>query len=462
MTSPRRPAPPAATAGSAPPRADSAAVSATVKEAYRRSLDQLRRNTDDLGFLASPVDRRNYRAIWGRDGSICAAAAYLAGDEELIGHARQTLRTLSRHRAENGQIPSYIVVGPDGGVSEVNYGGWGEITSVDTSLWFMIACQSVFRQRQEQEFVDDPLMDSYHDVIRYLRAIDANSCSLLEIPIAGDWTDILNRSYHVLYDEVLWYRALHGAAELARSADRDGRHEDYARMAHRVQERLNEDFWWDNPDTVDRVAKKYKLRNPLPEAPDLRYYQSHLTPFINDWFQRFDAFANVLAAVMGVAPRERSVRIAQQVSARGLADPFPLRVLDPPIEESDPDAYGLRIADEPPYAYHNGGIWPLAGGFWVMQLQSLRREDEAVRELHKLADALHAPSKDGPPWGFCEYFHGRTGEAMGTRDLTWNGASYLFAYHAAIEHKFPGFAQGPQDEDGSPPEAAVSAPGSSP
>jgi glycogen debranching enzyme len=414
-------------------------VTGRVREAHARSLAQLRENADQRGFLASPVDRLNYRAIWGRDGSICAAAAYSTGDEELIDHARRTLRTLAKHRADNGQVPSYLVVGPDNEITEVNYGGWGQITSIDTSLWFLIACQSAFRQRHEHEFVEDPLFDCYRDVIRYLGAIDANSCGLLEIPLAGDWTDILNRSYHILYDQVLWFRALQGAAELARDGNRPEEAERYGRMATRVRDRLNADFWWDDADTVARVADKYKLRNELPQHPDLHYYQSHLTPFLNDWSHRFDAFANVLAAVMGAAPRARAEAIAALVTARRLDRPFALRVLDPPIRDGDPDAYRLRVADEPPYEYHNGGIWPMAGGFWVLHLWSLGRTEEAWTALANLAEALAAPAANGPPWGFCEYFHGRTFEPKGVRNLSWNGAAYIFAYEAVAADRPPGF-----------------------
>ncbi len=412
-----------------------------VHEAFRRSLDQLRQNAEEHGFLASPADRHNYRAIWGRDGAICAVAAYLSGDEHLIEIAQQTLRTLARHRADNGQIPSYLIADEQGGIAEVNYAGYGEITSIDTSLWFMIACHSVFRQSHEHEFVDHPLFGTYREVIRYLLAIDANSCGLLEIPIAGDWSDILNRSYHVLYDQVLWFRALLGAAHLARHADEMRDHDYYADLAHKVCDRLNADFWWDDAKTVRRVAERYKIRNDLPDTPNFPFYQSHLAPFLNNWYHRFDAFGNVLAAVMGVADDTRSAAIARQIDERGLDDPFPLRVLDPPIEESDPDAHQLRLCDEPPFVYHNGGAWPLAGGFRVMHLVQLGRTDDARGALHRLAEALRAPDPDGNAWGFMEYFHGRTGEPMGTRHLSWNAASYLFAYHAVIEGKFPGFAE---------------------
>ena len=412
-----------------------------IEEAYARSIDQLKRNVCPYGFLASPIDRRNYRAVWSRDGCICAVAAYVSGDEELINHARHTLRTLAEHQADNGQVPSYLLVAEDDEIRHANYGGWGEITSIDSSLWFLIACQTAFMRRKESEFIDDPLFETYRRVFRYLFAIDANSCGLLEIPIAGDWTDILNRSYHVLYDEVLWYRALRSGARLAEHADEGHDRRYYDQAARRVRERLNDEFWWDNGDVVARVAKRYKIRHDLPKNPDFHFYQSHLTPFLNDWHQRFDAFANVLAGLLGVASPERTDAIIRQVCERKLAHPYPLRVLDPPIEAKDPDAYGLLVSQEPPYEYHNGGIWPLAGGFWVMLLSLVGKKDDAHDALHRLACALRLPATDEDQWGFYEHLHGQTGEAMGTRDLTWNGAAYLLAYHAVVENQYPAFTE---------------------
>ncbi|HVU24638.1 MAG TPA: glycoside hydrolase 100 family protein [Opitutus sp.] len=427
-----------------------AAASRQIEEARRRSLDQLKRNACPYGFLASPVDQRNYRAIWSRDGCICAVAAYVSGDDELVESARRTLLTLAGHQADNGQVASYLLVDEHDRIHHANYGGWGEITSIDSSLWFLIACQSAFMRRKESEFIDDPLYETYRRVFRYLFAIDANSCGLLEIPIAGDWTDILNRSYHVLYDEVLWYRALRSGARLAEHAAAGRDRDRYDRAARCVRDRLNHEFWWDNPDTVARVAKRYKIRHDLPAQPDFHFYQSHLAPFLNDWFERFDSFANVLAALLGVASPERTDAIVREVCARGLDRPYPLRVLDPPIREKDPDSYRLLISEEAPFVYHNGGVWPLAGAFWVMLLALLGRTDDARDALHRVASALELPATDDDRWGFYEHLHGQTGEAMGTRDLSWNGAGYLLAYHALIKGEFPAFTV--HEERGAGPE----------
>ena len=51
--------------------------------------------------------------------------------------------------------------------------------------------------------------------IDWLSALDANNCGMLEIPEAGDWTDLFARSYNVLYDEVLWFSSLKYYAKIA-------------------------------------------------------------------------------------------------------------------------------------------------------------------------------------------------------------------------------------------------------
>lgn len=424
---------------------DSRSGDEIAHEAYRESIERLRANSVEHGFLAAPHDRRNYRAVWARDGCLCAVAAYLSGDAGLMETARRTLHTLADHQSDNGQVPSYLLVEGDGRISEVNYSGYGEVTSIDSSLWFLFACHAIFRQGGEHEFVEHPLHERYREVIRYLRSIDANSCGLLEIPIAGDWSDILNRSYHVLYDEVLWFRALYGAAELAEGAGDHANAASYAHLAVRVWRRLNDDFWWDDAEVVRRVAEKYMIRNPLPREPCFPYYQSHLTPFIHNWPHRFDAFANVLAALMGVAPPDRVEAIVRRVMETGLDHPHPLRVLDPPIREDDPDAFQLRISDEPPFSYHNGGIWPLAGGFWVVFLARLGRGAEAGQALVNLAGALRLAPAGRPPWGMYEYLHGRTCEPSGTRHLSWSAAAYVLAYRAQVDGRMAHFAQSDGD-----------------
>ena len=47
--------------------------------------------------------------------------------------------------------------------------------------------------------------------MNWLSAHDSNNDGLLEIPEAGDWTDLFGRSYNVLYDEVVDSSRVHAS-----------------------------------------------------------------------------------------------------------------------------------------------------------------------------------------------------------------------------------------------------------
>ena len=78
-----------------------------------------------------------------------------------------------------------------------------------------------------------------------------------------------------------------------------------------------------------------------------------------------------------------------------------------------------------PAHYHNGGVWPFIGGFWVLALLRLGMRDEATRALESVA---RANAEGG--WRFTEWFHGRTLVPMGMPGQTWNAATFLLAQRA--------------------------------
>jgi glycogen debranching enzyme len=78
-----------------------------------------------------------------------------------------------------------------------------------------------------------------------------------------------------------------------------------------------------------------------------------------------------------------------------------------------------------PHQYHNGGIWPFVGGFWVLVLARCGMRDAARDALRRLA-AVNA--LDG--WRFTEWLHGRTLAPMGMAGQSWNAATFLLALRA--------------------------------
>ena len=186
-----------------------------VEEAYRRSREMLRSNVCAFGMLASSEKLgANYNAVWGRDGCICAIGALQTDDEELHRLAFRTLETLSGRIADNGQIPSYLLMNDaDDAVAQVVYGGLGSVTTIDSNLWFILGVYAAMRRNPSDQLRDE-LLESCHRTLRHLQSIDADYCGLLEIPLAGDWPGILDRASHILYDELLWDCALQCAAEV--------------------------------------------------------------------------------------------------------------------------------------------------------------------------------------------------------------------------------------------------------
>jgi glycogen debranching enzyme len=86
------------------------------------------------------------------------------------------------------------------------------------------------------------------------------------------------------------------------------------------------------------------------------------------------------------------------------------------------------------WQYHNGGIWPMVGGFWIAALVASGRKTQARAELVKLARACAL--KD---WAFTEWLHGKTLAPRGMPGQSWNAAAYLMAERAVADGSDPFF-----------------------
>jgi hypothetical protein len=78
-----------------------------------------------------------------------------------------------------------------------------------------------------------------------------------------------------------------------------------------------------------------------------------------------------------------------------------------------------------PWQYHNGGIWPFVGGFWILALAACGMRGEAEQDLVRLARANQLGN-----WAFNEWLHGQTFQPCGMSGQSWNAAAFLLAWHA--------------------------------
>jgi len=140
-----------------------------------------------------------------------------------------------------------------------------------------------------------------------------------------------------------------------------------------------------------------------------------------------DVFGNVLAVLCGLADEAMAHRIVHTIDAAQAGEPWPVRVTLHPMPPSHAlwRAYMGRHRQNLVHQYHNGGLWPFVGGFWVMALAQLGLREQAAAALERLAQAnAHGD------WRFTEWFHGKTLAPMGMAGQSWNAATFLLAQRA--------------------------------
>lgn len=392
-----------------------------IAKGYDEAILTLRRNITPMGFSACSLSDNevlgtdeNYRSVWARDSCMCILGTALLEDEEIRAAQKTTLETLLRHISPAGQVPSNVRI--DSGSAD--YSGVGGICSVDSGLWFILGFFQYVRVTGDLNFLKRHAR-RLHDAMLWLTAHDSNNDGLLEIPEAGDWTDLFARSYNVLYDEVLWYRCNLCYGRLLEWLGDPGRAGDYYHQANLIRSQIVDRFW---PDTSRTNQPFAALQFSLG---DVSYLLAEITPFGFSW--RCDIFGNILAFLFHVVDIDRARRTFQFLWGVGANEPFPVACLYPAVNAGDPDwkpYYTTNLLNLPGH-YHNGGIWPMVGGFWVRYLHRLGLHQLACRELYRLA--LLNQQGIQSSWEFNEWAHGRTGKPMGKRYQAWSAASYVRA-----------------------------------
>ena len=370
------------------------------------SLALLAANLTPQGILAARRSRqaeaRAYTRIFGRDAGVCALAMAGSGVPALEHAAVASIESLARQQAPNGQIPKYV--DPAGDDADFWYLG-----CIDATLWWLIAVDHL-RRAATVEGLRGRWQPAVDRAIQWLLAQEHQRFFLLQQNEASDWADIMPRSGFVLYTNALWYLVKRRFA----LPDAEATRHHFNHLFH--------PFSRDLPQyRRARLLRHYAVRG----RRDPGLYLS----FVNLSFagDEGDVFGNLLAILCGLAGDARAREIVRTLVAAGVAEPYPVRVVTRPITRGHAlwRTYMARHRQNQPHQYHNGGIWPLVGGFWVLTLAMLGERELARAELRNLA---WANSLDG--WRFTEWFHGRTLEPMGMGGQSWNAATFLLARRA--------------------------------
>jgi glycogen debranching enzyme len=378
-----------------------------------RSIELLKRNLTPDGILAaSPGPRaakRGYTAIFGRDAAVCAIGMALSGDRDLERAAEAGLHTLAQHQAPNGQIAKFVDVQRD----EPDFWYLG---CIDSTLWWLIALAFLDRHGGR-----NALRRRYAArielAIQWLLAQEHQRFFLLQQNEASDWADIMPRSGFVLYTNTLWYcvKRLYRISHARETRDRFNElfHPFSAAIAQYRRARLLNDY----------VLKSARNRD---------LYLS----FVNFSFfgEEGDVFGNVLAVLLGLADPRASARTLDGLTKARVGDPYPVRVVTHPIKRNSSlwRPYMARHRQNFVWQYHNGGIWPMVGGFWIAALVKAGRARQAADELTKLARVCALRN-----WAFTEWLQGKTLAPRGMPGQSWNAAAFLMADHAVSSGDTP-------------------------
>jgi len=404
-------------------------MSTLVETAFEKARGILTSECSPIGLMASP---EGYPHVWARDSVVTSLGTVLLPEHRDC--LRRSLETLASQQSELGAIPNNVSVAT-GRLDHTNAG------SVDSNLWFIIGHYLQFQTFGDTEFLRAHWA-SLEKALLWLRYQDSNGCGLLEVHEAADWADLLANRFNILYDNVLWYASLRAMAALARALGVEGAR--YDALANDVRHKIRIVLWV-GPENADEWGATCpghtEWKHTLSQVDPVLVKRPFFLPYVafRDFGDYCDVFGNLLAILFGVANPAQVKRILDYLHQVGIAEPYPVRVLHPVIHPGNKDwreyyrNNNLNLPDQ----YHNGGIWPFVGGFYVAALVKAGRIEEAARQIEKLA-AVNRLGIDAE-WEFNEWCHGQTGRPMGYPHQAWSAGMYVLAYRAVREAQLPQF-----------------------
>ncbi|MFC4101331.1 amylo-alpha-1,6-glucosidase [Paenibacillus xanthanilyticus] len=393
-----------------------------IEEAYHQSIYVLERCMHAMGAKASAL-LEGYPQVFARDSMITLLGASLVDNPAFKDAFMASLETLAVYQTRLGMIPLSVDI--EKPRMEANQG------AVDSNLWYVIGHGVYYERYQDLAFLRKHL-DSIKQAMLWLDYQDSNNCGLLEVQEAADWGDLFANRGNILYDNVLYYKALLEYAAMLELSGESG--EERLRQAEDVRRKLNVLLW---PGDVEEKTRLIRDNGYCQEwlrvirmSSETYWFGKFYLPYASfrDFGYHCDALGNSLAILFGVADEVQTEAVLDHFIQTGMNRPYPIMANYPPTMPGDKDwrEYYRNAHLNLPYQYHNGGIWPFIGGFYVAALMKAGRREFALEELGNLAKANRTGKR--LEWEFNEWLNGRSGMPSGMAYQAWSAGMYIYAY----------------------------------
>lgn len=415
-----------------------------IDEGKRRAEQVLLGNGGVLGLHGA---NKAYQQVWARDTMISGLGLLLCRNDTGREILRRSFATLEAHQSPLGNIPHNVGLSDLDDPALVAHGGrldaddssprrvvvdTAHTGCIDSCLWYIVGRYYHFAATADRAFVEQA-WPSLERALLWLRYQDSNECGLLEAHEAMDWADLFANRYNSLYANVLYFAAWRAMGHLASALGRDAR--PFWDAAADVRHKINVVLWVgsDVPkdwEWIKRERKEwlYTLKRVETELVERPFFLPYIA--FRDYADRCDVLGNLLAILFGVADQRQADKILDYIDSCGLNEPFPVQAVYPVVQPDDKDwreYFRVRNINQP-HHYHNGGVWPMIGGFYVAALVQAGRQREAEQQLARLtAMVRHGRQHE---WEFNEWLHGQSGRPMGFAGQSWSAAMYLYACDA--------------------------------
>jgi hypothetical protein len=334
-----------------------------------------------------------YPEPYTRDLMISILGIAVSGNEKLLESIRKVLETLSKNQTEHGHIPSLVHDADDRGAS-------------DTTPLFLLAA-GIFRKVSGEP---DFLAEAVEKAMLWMDFQSPSDRSLVAQQPTSDWRDeqwVIGKGLYVNTLVYSYLRLLDRHEKAEKLRDEMGRFTiTKGTMHHHVHEGL---------------VVKHK---PYYAFWSYKIYSS----------ERFDLLGNSLAILSGIASPSRADDMVSWIEEEfeGMKARGEINVDIPPnffpfIKPGNPDWLERYELYNNPGEYHNGGIWPFIGGFYVAALVAAKRFKLAEEKLVALTRCIKLTRTENLEFGFNEWIKAQDGKPMGQDWQTWSASMYLYA-----------------------------------